>query len=145
MLSDLSKLSMIGRSATTLAATDLVIAARGMTAHLALLNKPRVEPTAAERLATSLVDVLHGSGDDEVLDEASLNQTFIKLAKFVNQKSNETNNIVVRTGKEIAGALANTEEKIGGKLIDQTSALADHTTRAKKETITKVIDAVESK
>lgn len=140
-----SKLSMIGRQATTLSATDLVIAANGMSAHLALLNKPRAEPSAAERLASSLVEVISGSSDAEGFDENALNQTFSKLARYVNQKNAETQNVVVRTGKEIAGAVANTEEKISNRLGAQTDALADHTTRAKKETIIKVIDAIESK
>lgn len=59
-----AKLGMIGRGATKLSDLDLVIAAKTMKNHLALLNRDVKKPTAAERLAESLQEVvLNGRGE----------------------------------------------------------------------------------
>lgn len=59
-----AKLGMIGRGANKLSDLDLVIAAKTMKNHLALLNREVKKPTAAERLAESLQEVvLNGRGE----------------------------------------------------------------------------------
>src|SRR5512143_820744 len=59
-----AKLGMIGRGANKLSDLDLVIAAKTMKNHLALLNRDVKKPTAAERLAESLQEVvLNGRGE----------------------------------------------------------------------------------
>lgn len=61
-----AKLGMIGRGDTKLNARDLVISAQTMKNHLALLNKDQKKPTAAERLAESLHEVV-GNGTSKTL------------------------------------------------------------------------------
>ncbi len=56
-----AKLGMIGRGAKTLSDSDLVVAARTMKNHLALLNKDQKKPTHAEKLAESLQAVVNGN------------------------------------------------------------------------------------
>lgn len=59
-----AKLGMIGRGADTLNQFDLVIAAKTMKNHLALLNRKAAEETTAETLAKSLKAVIqNGSGE----------------------------------------------------------------------------------
>src|SRR5512143_3640461 len=59
-----AKLGMIGRGANKLSDLDLVVAAKTMKNHLALLNRDVKKPTAAERLAESLQEVvLNGRGE----------------------------------------------------------------------------------
>ena len=53
-----AKLGMIGRGDTKVSCADLVIAAKTMKNHLALLNRGTKEKTAAERLAESLHEVV---------------------------------------------------------------------------------------
>jgi transitional endoplasmic reticulum ATPase len=62
-----AKLGMIGRGAKTLSDSDLVIAAKTMKNHLALLNKKVDEETDAQRLADSLRKVIAAEAPD--LDE----------------------------------------------------------------------------
>jgi transitional endoplasmic reticulum ATPase len=61
-----SKLHAINRaggiSGSYVTAGDLLDAAAEMNSHLALLEKPRDEPTPAERLAKALKDVITGAG-----------------------------------------------------------------------------------
>lgn len=63
-----AKLSMIGREATTLDGSDLVVAAKTMKNHLALLNPKKDEPTNAEQLARSLKAVVHNGTTENIED-----------------------------------------------------------------------------
>lgn len=59
-----AKLGMIWRRASKLSDSDVVTAAKTMKNHLALLNRDVKKPTAAERLAESLQEVvLNGRGE----------------------------------------------------------------------------------
>jgi len=59
-----AKLGMIGRHAHELSDDDIVVAAKTMKNHLALLNKGKLEVTPAETLATSLREVIgNGTAD----------------------------------------------------------------------------------
>ncbi len=51
---------MIGRGAKTLSDSDLVVAAKTMKNHLALLNRDQKKQTHAEKLAESLQAVVNG-------------------------------------------------------------------------------------
>ena len=53
-----SKLGMIGRRANAIAARDLVVAARGMTAHMELVNRKPNEPTPEHKLGSALYELL---------------------------------------------------------------------------------------
>lgn len=53
-----AKLGMIGRGANQLSCVDLVTAAKTMKNHLALLNRDNKQPSVAERLASSLQEVV---------------------------------------------------------------------------------------
>lgn len=55
-----AKLGMIGRGAHTLSNQDLVVSGQTMKNHLALLNKDKVAPSASDRLAAALREVLGG-------------------------------------------------------------------------------------
>ena len=59
-----AKLGMIGRRATKLADEDLVVAAKTMKNHLALLNREVKKPSDADKLAEALqAVVLNGRGE----------------------------------------------------------------------------------
>ncbi len=62
-----AKLGMIGRGATKLSDSDLVVAAQTMKNHLALLNRDLKVQSPAEKLAESLHEVV-GNGSTEKLD-----------------------------------------------------------------------------
>ena len=92
-----AKLGMIGRRATKLVGNDIVIAAKTMKNHLALLNRKKVDPSPAENLATSLRQVLSGASstasvtkdDNEVRDLAGATLAgVIHLHDEVNTLSN---------------------------------------------------------
>ena len=53
-----AKLGMVGRGDNKISESDLVIAAKTMKNHLNLLNRDNKKTTAAERLATSLQEVV---------------------------------------------------------------------------------------
>ena len=101
-----SKLGMIGRRASFLSGGDLVVAARGMTAHLALLNKQRSEPSAAERLAESLRDVLFDVSDEggssEVIDQVKAEALRIRSTSHANTA--KLVNLVIEASGAAAGA-----------------------------------------
>lgn len=56
-----AKLGMVGRGAATLSDSDLVVAAKTMKNHLALLNRDQQKQTYADKLAESLQAVVNGS------------------------------------------------------------------------------------
>ncbi len=62
-----SKLAMIGRGARTISASDLLVAARGMKAHLALLEEPKPSETVEQALARSLRAVTGLNGEAKVI------------------------------------------------------------------------------
>jgi len=65
-----AKLGMIGRGANKLESRDLVIAAKTMKNHLALLNRDNKTETTVERLAQSLKEVVSGPlVTDDVVDD----------------------------------------------------------------------------
>jgi transitional endoplasmic reticulum ATPase len=55
-----SKLGMIGRRAQAIAAHDLVVAARGMTAHMELVNRKPNEPSPEHKLGAAFYELLSG-------------------------------------------------------------------------------------
>lgn len=63
-----AKLTMIGRGAKQLIDNDLVIAAKTMKNHLALLNRKVKEQSVAEKLAESLHEVV-GNGSTKLLEK----------------------------------------------------------------------------
>ena len=63
-----SKMGMIGRGATKLSNEDLVVAAKTMKNHLALLNRDNKKPSVAETLAASLHEVI-GNGSDAMAEK----------------------------------------------------------------------------
>ena len=68
-----AKLGMIGRNDRNLADEDLVVAAKTMKAHLALLNRDTKKQSHAEKLAESLQAVVAGEPEDgEPADNSSL-------------------------------------------------------------------------
>lgn len=136
-----SKLSMIGRAGNSLAGKDLVIAARGMAAHLALLNATKVEPTVAERLASALREVLLGKEEEaDTMNEDQLKKNFIGLARFVDQKTGEVTNKVVRATREVAGAVGQMQEKV----MTQNESLAKGATTARERNKNQIIDKIDN-
>lgn len=73
---DRAKLGMIWRNDTKLVGNDLVIAAKSMRQHLELLNNEVPKPTAAEKLAESLHEVV-GNGTGEALESLNKKVTSI--------------------------------------------------------------------
>lgn len=103
-----AKLGMIGRGAKTLSDRDLLIAAKTMKNHLALLNKKVDEETDAQKLATSLRKVIGGTTEVvEAVDEleSSVNDNSYKLDSLAN-RSRKTQ----ETLEEIGGTVNNVEE-----------------------------------
>lgn len=62
-----SKLAMIGRGGKSITSHDLLVSAKGMMAHLALLKPKVVSKTPAERLGEALVEVMGEKLHDNVL------------------------------------------------------------------------------
>ena len=60
---DRATLSMVSRGDTKLSDKDLVVSAKTMKNHLALLNRKVAEETQAQKLANSLRNVIQGTGD----------------------------------------------------------------------------------
>ena len=74
-----SKLGMIGRKAKAIAAHDLVVAARGMAAHMELVNRKPNEPTPEHKLGAAFYELL--SSKEHGFDHLSgvLDKEFTKL------------------------------------------------------------------
>jgi transitional endoplasmic reticulum ATPase len=134
-----SKLGMIGRDENVLVAEDLIVAARSMADHLALLNTPRAEPTAAERLAQSLAEVINGQALD-TMDEEQLNRHFTSVKKYVDAKGSAVANTVVRASREVAGAVAHAQEHLEGVTEKSRASVATTVNNG----VRKVIEAIEN-
>lgn len=104
-----AKLGMIGRKDRTLSDRDLVVAARTMKNHLALLNKKVDEETDAQKLADSLRKVI-GNNDEveEGLDEID-NKVRISHQKL-NNLSAKTSNLTDQVS-EVGGTVNDVDER----------------------------------
>lgn len=81
-----AKLGMISRGESkALSEHDIIIAAKTMKNHLALLNSKKPEPSAADRLAAALVEVLNGSTEDDNIKDKLAN--LYDLTDAVDDKS----------------------------------------------------------
>ncbi len=88
-----AKLGMIGRGAKTLSDDDLVVAAKTMKNHLALLNRDQKAQTHAEKLAESLQAVVNGhKPSDEV--GANSRDTTTNLLSRIDERTEEILNHV---------------------------------------------------
>ena len=95
----------------------------------------------AERLATSLREVLLGSDDEtDTMNEDQLKKNFIGLARFVDQKTGEVTNKVVRATREVAGAVGHMEEKV----VTQNNFIADQATTQRRDATNKIIDKIDN-
>lgn len=114
-----SKLAMIAHGNDRVKEEDLLVSAEGMTAHLALLDKPKDNPTASERLGKALTDLLGGGigGGDPA-----------ELEKQLSKDGNSTRRLVKDSASKIlegvsaaGGAVTNVKQKldqVGGVVKD---------------------------
>lgn len=86
-----AKLGMIGRGDNKISDHDIQVAACTMKNHLDLLNREKSEPTAAERLAQGLVDVMSNGYSRE---DTAMGEVLVGAGKRIHQNlrvSNDTN------------------------------------------------------
>jgi hypothetical protein len=77
-----AKLSMIGRGSKTLNDNDLVVSAKTMKNHLALLTRDQKVQTNAEKLAESLQAVVNGSKPTDEVDANSRDLNNVRLERI---------------------------------------------------------------
>lgn len=112
-----AKLGMIGREAHKLSQQDVVTAAQTMKNHLALLNKEQKQPSAAERLASALVEVLGGVEAQDLGDLHENVDNTLNHARDINRK-----------------VTALTKEVNGGGLTKAMTELGQQVKRVKVDT-----------
>lgn len=119
-----SKLGMISREDSRLNASDLLIAAEGMDDHLRLLNRVVESPSAAERLAQALAEVL-GTPNPENFREG-LEESVEDINRTTGSYSDDVQSVVARNAGEIRGAIGDMEERlvrlINGQAKKKTAA-----------------------
>jgi transitional endoplasmic reticulum ATPase len=94
-----AKLGMVSRGDKTLLEIDLVIAAKTMKNHLNLLNRDNKKTTAAERLATSLQEVVGQRGGSVLAEKVNsvyamvdiVNDRTLDIKETVNEINNTVN------------------------------------------------------
>jgi len=114
-----AKLGMIGRRAKRLSGEDIVTSAQTMKNHLALLNKEVKAPSAADRLASALRDVIG------TLDTTSVDRLQNYISEILNQAASA--NTGVQTLRK---------EAANGGLQKAMTTLKDRVDRVKEDTET---------
>lgn len=112
-----SKLGMIGRQAKKLSQQDIVTAAQTMKNHLALLNREQATPSAADRLASALVEVLGG------IEAADLSEV-----------EGSANNAAKHAYEARKGIAALAKEVNGGGVAKGLQAINEQVKRVKADT-----------
>lgn len=104
-----SKLSMIARDGDHINDADLVTSAKGMAAHLALLNTEKPKKTAAERAGMALQELL--------LDEGAREEFHERMNGAVTQVRHAAG-VVQRSSGQVSQSIAQASEVLGDKLDD---------------------------
>ncbi len=115
-----SKLSMIANDHEQMTEEDLLISAGGMQGHLALLDRTKDEPTAGERLALALQEIVGSSGGGGGVDPKILDQAIAKdgnaTRRLVKDGASKNAEAILQAG----GAITGVRQK-----LDKTAGIVD--------------------
>ena len=139
-----SKLGMISRGDTTISDSDLVVAAQGMTAHLALLNKPRDAETDEEKLASSLRSVLGGVDNGMRHTLANMQGQLFGLYSELEDKAQQIVSKTAQNLGEVKGAVEEARDHTTAKLDATRKGLSAEVADAKL-TATRQVQVSEKK
>lgn len=94
-----AKLGMIGRGDTKLADSDIVVAAKSMKNHMALLNKKPAEPSPGDKLAGALKQVLEQHLDSNGRDVLDMIPSMDSTVDGIYSHARRTHEIVEQLAK----------------------------------------------